>query len=64
MSEERIEISYFISFLKEIGKSNEAILSILENIIKTYMMYGGSLQEKINYEFHIARKESLRSGMI
>jgi hypothetical protein len=64
MSEERIEVSHLISFLKEVGKSNEAIVSILESIIKTYMMYGGSLQEKINYEFHTAHKESLRSGII
>ena len=61
MSGERIEITSLINFLRQIGKSDESIISILESIIKTYMMYGGSLQEKIDYNFYIAQKESLRS---
>jgi hypothetical protein len=53
-----IQISELVGFLKDNKYRDHDIVDILENIIKSYMMYGGSLQESINYQMEVAKKKA------
>jgi len=64
MSEDQAEISKLIGLLKRVGRTDEEIISILEDMIKCHMMYGGSLRDAITYRFVTTEKEGLRSGRI
>jgi len=64
MSEDQAEISKLIGLLKRVGRTDEEIISILEDMIKCHMMYGGPLRDAIAYRFVTTEKEGLRSGRI
>lgn len=42
-------ISDLILHLQKGKKTDKEIIDILQSLIKEYMMYGGSLQDRINY---------------
>ena len=64
MSEDQVEISKLIGLLKRVGRTDGEIVSVLEDMIKSHMMYGGSLRDAISYRFVTIEKEGLRSGKI
>ena len=46
---EQPKIDDLVKLMKEAGYSPEKIIDILGSIIKTQIMMGGTLQDKINY---------------
>jgi hypothetical protein len=49
-------IEDLLAILEENGVEYHEILNILSNIIKQQMLYGGSLEDKINYQIACNRR--------
>ena len=45
-----------IKLLEQTNTPKEKIIEILSNIIKVQIMYGGTLEDKINHLIHLAEK--------
>jgi hypothetical protein len=61
MSIEKPSVSILIKTLKDCNKSNEAIIDILRSIIQQKVMYGGDIQDSIDYWIETTVKESLKN---
>jgi hypothetical protein len=64
MSEEQADITKLIDLLTLVGKTEAEIITTLEDIIKSQMMYGGTLKDKIDYIHATVKRDGLRSGAI
>ena len=53
---EQPKVQDLIEILERDGKELNEIISILSSIIQQQMMYGGALEDKINYQIHLAKK--------
>jgi hypothetical protein len=51
-----------LNTLKEIGLDDKQILDIFVSILKQQLLYGGSLDDKINYWFGEARKPHFKQS--
>ena len=60
MSIEQSTVSDLIKLLREARKTDEQIVEVLESIIKSYLMYGGNIQDVINFQIDKTKKEILR----
>jgi len=54
--QEQPKVEQLISILEQIGKPPLVIIDILSNIIKQQMMYGGSLEDKLQYHIETNKK--------
>jgi hypothetical protein len=54
---EQPKIDELVKLMKEAGYSPEKIIDRLGSIIKTQMMMGGTLEDKINYYRDLAEKD-------
>jgi hypothetical protein len=61
MSIEKPSVGTLIKTLKECNKSNEDIIDILRSIIQQKVMYGGNIQDSIDYWLDITIKNSLKN---
>jgi hypothetical protein len=57
MSSETPSVGYLLKLLKEAGKDNEYIIELLQDIIHTQQLYGGSISDKINYQVDKVKRE-------
>ena len=51
MSQEQIDVYKVIESFREKGLSDEKVIDFLASTIKQQMMYGGTLQDKLNFWF-------------
>lgn len=56
---EQPKLEQLVEILTVQGKEPRSIISILCSIIKQQMMYGGTLEDKINFHIEEAKKRSL-----
>jgi hypothetical protein len=54
--QEQPKVEDLIAMLERRGKSPVEIISLLSDIIKQQMMYGGSIEEKLFYHIEINKK--------
>jgi hypothetical protein len=57
MSTEKPSVGELIKVLKECNKDNDFIIETLKNIIQTKMMYGGEIQDSIDFHIYSTRAE-------
>ena len=53
---EQPKVEHLIDLLEQIGKTPSEIIVILSNIIQQQMMYGGSLEDKLQYHIETNKK--------
>jgi hypothetical protein len=58
---EKPSVGLLIKTLKECNYSSDAIIDILRSIIQQKLMYGGDIQDSIDYHIDKAEKEYNRS---
>jgi len=54
---EQPKVQDLIDILEKSGKEPHKIIQILSSILQQQMMYGGSLEDKINYQIFEAKKD-------
>jgi hypothetical protein len=57
MSIEKPSIGELIKVLRGCNKDNDFIIETLKSIIQTKMMYGGEIQDSIDFHIHKAKEE-------
>ena len=60
MSIEKPSVGELIKVLKECEKSNDFIIDVLRCIIQTKVMYGGEIQDSINYYISKTKEEYVK----
>jgi hypothetical protein len=53
---EQPKVEYIIDLLEQVGKTPAEIIVILSNVIKQQMMYGGSLEDKLQFIIETNKK--------
>jgi hypothetical protein len=53
---EQPKVEHLIDLLEQVGKTSAEIIYILSNIIQQQMMYGGSLEDKLQYHIETNKK--------
>jgi hypothetical protein len=53
---EQKDINQLVTALKDVKVSNERIIEILSSMIKQQMLYGGSLNDQIEYQLSLIKK--------
>ena len=61
MSIEQSTVSDLIKLLREARKTDEQIVEVLESIIKSYLMYGGNIQDVINFQIDKTKKRNIET---
>ena len=56
---ERTSVRELLKLLKQAKVSNEDMVELFVSMIQNQMMYGGTLQERIDYEVEIIKKKLL-----
>ena len=57
---EKPSIGELIKVLKKCNKDSEYVIEVLKSIIQTKLMYGGDMQELIDFQIHKAKTEFLK----
>ena len=53
---EQPKVEHLINLLEQVGKTSSEIIAILSDIIQQQMMYGGSLEDKLQYHIETNKK--------
>jgi hypothetical protein len=54
--QEQPKVEHLINLLEQVEKTSSEIIAILSDIIKQQMMYGGSLEDKLQYHIETNKK--------
>ena len=54
---ESLTVARLVEILRNSGKTDQQIISILSTIVHSQILYGGSLQSKVDYYFNLSERE-------
>ena len=54
---ESLTVARLVEVLRDSGKTDKQIISILSTTIHSQILYGGSLQSKVDYYLHLTERE-------
>jgi hypothetical protein len=53
---ESLTVARLVEVLRNNGKTDQQIISILSTIVHSQILYGGSLQSKLDYYFNLSER--------